>query len=137
MTKSHRLCHLSPQRDRNTKKDRRLSVWKIGAILSFFFVVKQTMAITLEIGVSYLLAEFLTHAFKIFRARNSARAVSAGAFKPLFYGIYNLFVFIKSYLHKNHLPSMNLTVFATHHYLYFSINVFACPPLLCFFTNSL
>ena len=50
------------------------------------------MAKPLKIGIFYLLPELLAHAFCIFISHRHARAISAGAFKPFFYGFYGFFI---------------------------------------------
>lgn len=52
------------------------------------------MAITLKIGISHLLAEFLTYTLVFLGLGQSARTVSALCFKPVFYAFYDLLVLV-------------------------------------------
>ena len=64
------------------------------------------MAVALEIGVLYLLLEFLTHTFCIVVSFAAAGTVSPRLLKPLFDHFNYLGVFVQSDLHIN-LPSLN------------------------------
>ncbi len=57
-------------------------------------IIKHTMAVTLEIGVGYLLAEFFANAFVVFRFFAPTRAVSTALFQSVFYHFYNFNVII-------------------------------------------
>ena len=59
------------------------------------------MAISLEVGVSHLLAEFFANTFCIFAVLASAGAVAAALFESLSDHADDLFVFIKAYRHYN------------------------------------
>ena len=57
------------------------------------------MAISLEIGILDLLAEFKAHTFEILCTLKTAGAISACTLKPLLNGVNHLFVLVKPDLH--------------------------------------
>ncbi len=69
------------------------------------------MAITLKLGVLYLLAEFGAHTFSVLAPLKSAGAISAGFLKTLFYSLDNAFVGIIFYLHTSILSYLYVFVY--------------------------
>ena len=64
--------------------------------LSLFLVIEHTVAISLEIGVGDLLAEFLADALIVLGTLKTAGTIAAFGFKALFDGLYYFFVFVES-----------------------------------------
>ena len=62
--------------------------------LSLFLIIKKAMAISLIIGICYLITEFAAHTLKILCARKSAGAVTARAAKPLLDRLNNFLIFV-------------------------------------------
>lgn len=57
------------------------------------------MAKTLEFGIFYFFAEFLAHAFRVFRSFEHAGTISAGAFKTFLDKFYGFRIWVESYFH--------------------------------------
>ena len=64
----------------------------------FSFIIEHTVAIALEIGVGYLLAEFLADAFIFLGPLKTAGAMAARPLKTFLYAFYNFLILIKRYL---------------------------------------
>jgi len=62
------------------------------------------MAVAVEVRILHLGPEFLANALILLTALHTAGTIAACAFKPLFYGLYHLFVFIQTNRHKTHFP---------------------------------
>ena len=52
------------------------------------------MAVAVEVRILHLGAEFLANALILLAALHTAGAIATCAFKPLFYGLYHLFIII-------------------------------------------
>ena len=65
-------------------------------------IIEHAVAVALEVGVCYLISEFLTDTLVFLGPFKSARTVAASFLKPLLNGCYYIFIFIKgnSRLHK-------------------------------------
>ena len=65
-----------------------------------FFIKQSAMAVTLEIRVGYLRAEFFAHTLVLGAFAYPARTITAFGDKSFPNSFYNLFVLVKSYSHK-------------------------------------
>ena len=65
------------------------------------------MAIALEIGISDLIAEFLTHTFIVFRLLQTARTIAVLHLQAFAHAGNDLFVFVQSDCHTNYLPFLD------------------------------
>lgn len=68
------------------------------------------MAIALELGVFYLIAEFLAHTLVFGEFAYPARAISVLFFQTFFDKVDYLFIFVKPDFHKNPFPLSNIIV---------------------------
>ena len=59
------------------------------------FIIQHTMAVSLKLGVSNLIAEFLAHTFVFLGHLILARAVSALCLKSLFNACYDFLILVK------------------------------------------
>ena len=70
------------------------------SLRTFFFVIQQTVAVSLEILVGYLTAELLTHALIFLRALSAAGTEAARSAQPFLYGADNVLVLVQAYFRR-------------------------------------
>ena len=75
--------------------------------LKYFLIldIEHAMAITLKIGVSHLLTEFLADALVFFGPLQTAGAVTTGAFQTFLDHLDHFLVIIQTYSHGVHILS--------------------------------
>ena len=69
---------------------------------SLFLVIEHTVAISLEVGICYLLAELTADTPVLLALRETAGAEAAPGLEPFFYAGYKLLILVQSYLSTHH-----------------------------------
>ncbi len=80
----------------DNKKFQQIICWNF---LSFLLIIKHTVSIALKVGVCDLSLELLTHTLYVLAFAYFTGTIAAFCFQTFFYGLNDLFVFVKSYFH--------------------------------------